>query len=169
MNGRDRRHGDECPCCVLASCPSLLISRYLFLIQYLVRTICHQSVDLLELNLLEIVKFSRVISTWLAPRYGTPLIALSEFDTDFQWQYDSASTDGKFLPPLSDTSSSTTAKSILPEVSEPIIVDVSKPDNYTSRTNESASSARQRIAEYFEPGTYPSIYDAVEMGSFPGM
>lgn len=56
-----------------------------------------------------------------------------------------------------------------PEVSEPIIVDASKPDNYTGRTNESASSARQRIAEYFEPGTYPSIYGAVDMGSFPGM
>lgn len=54
------------------------------------------------------------------------------------------------------------------EVSEPIIVDVSKPD-YTSRAKESASCARQRIADYFEPGMYPSTYGAVEMGPYSGM
>jgi hypothetical protein len=63
----------------------------------------------------------------------------------------------------------TTTNSLIPEVSEPIIVDVSKPDNYTSRAKESASSAHQRISEYFEPGTYPSTYGVVEMGSYPGM
>ncbi|KAJ5895735.1 uncharacterized protein N7473_005134 [Penicillium subrubescens] len=53
---------------------------------------------------------------------------MSQANTDFLQQYDSA------------------------KVSEPIIVDVSKPDNYTSRAKESASSAHQRISEYFEPG-----------------
>ncbi|KAJ5367919.1 uncharacterized protein N7496_007679 [Penicillium cataractarum] len=38
------------------------------------------------------------------------------------------------------------------KASEPIIVDVSKPDNYTIRAKESASNARQKIAETFEPG-----------------
>ncbi|KAJ5166109.1 uncharacterized protein N7482_004890 [Penicillium canariense] len=37
-------------------------------------------------------------------------------------------------------------------VSESIVVDVSKPDTYTSRANESSSSARQNIADIFEPG-----------------
>jgi hypothetical protein len=95
-------------------------------------------------------------------------VTLSQSNTDFLRQYDSASTDGKLLSPFSDTSYSTST-SLIPEVSEPIIVDVSKPDNYTSRAKESASSARQRIAEYFEPGTYPSTYGALEMGSYLGM
>lgn len=56
----------------------------------------------------------------------------------------------------------------LAEVSEPALVDVSKPDNYTNRANESASSARQDIAEIFEPGTYPNSYSMINMAVFSG-
>lgn len=48
------------------------------------------------------------------------------------------------------------------------MTDVSKPDNYTSRAKESASSARQRIAEAFELGTYPASYGAVDMVVYLG-
>ncbi|OOQ82009.1 hypothetical protein PEBR_40768 [Penicillium brasilianum] len=65
--------------------------------------------------------------------------------------YDSISTDGKSPLFLQNTVYVIVADSP-PEVSEPALVDVSKPDNYTNRANESASSARQDIAEIFEPG-----------------